>query len=292
MTTRLSLLAAAALGWTIAAAAPSVAANCADAPDLLQEIQERGTIRIGWINSKPYQFRNEDGELEGVLVNAANMLADELLGVEIEWVEAKWDTFIAGLQSNKYDVVISNVARRPNRAVSAWFTKPWIIGYQSFLVREDADIDSLTDLDQPGNTIVVRLGSAAHITYTENNPDFFKNAELKALAPPALPEQEVASGRAVAWGAGMTETQQVARANPDWAESVVLPETPRSVGAGFVVPQCQHNLLHYMDIFVDTLIETQFMVKQAELYPDLVLDAVVAPTRLMGDLRAEGATGN
>ncbi len=262
---------------------PVRAANCADAPDMLEEIQKRGTIRIGWINSKPYQFRNENGELEGVLVNAATMLSDELLGVEAEWVEAKWDTFIAGMQSDKYDIVISNVARRPNRAVSVWFTKPWIIGYQSFLVRKDADVSTLSDLDQEGQTVVVRLGSAAHITYTENNPDFFQHAELKSLAPPALPEQEVASGRAIAWGAGMTETQQVARANPDWAKAIVLPETPRSVGAGFVIPQCQHNLLHYMNIFVDTLIETQFMVKQAELYPDLVLGAVVQPTQLMGD---------
>lgn len=283
MKIRSTVMAAAAALIGFAATSPALSASCSDAPDLLEEIQKRGTIRIGWINSKPYQFRNEDGELEGVLVNAANMLTDELLNVEAEWVEAKWDTFIAGLQAGKYDVVISNVARRPNRATSVWFTKPWIIGYQSFLVHKDADIDSLEDLDQEGNTITVRLGSAAHITYTENNPDFFQNAELKALAPPALPEQEVASRRAVAWGAGMTETQQVARANPEWAESIVLPETPRSVGAGFVVPQCQHNLLHYMNIFVDTLIETQFMVKQAELYPDLVLDAVVAPTELFGD---------
>lgn len=283
MKIRSTVMAAAAALIGFAATSPALSASCSDAPDLLEEIQKRGTIRIGWINSKPYQFRNEDGELEGVLVNAANMLTDELLNVEAEWVEAKWDTFIAGLQAGKYDVVISNVARRPNRATSVWFTKPWIIGYQSFLVHKDADIDSLEDLDQEGNTITVRLGSAAHITYTENNPDFFQNAELKALAPPALPEQEVASRRAVAWGAGMTETQQVARANPEWAESIVLPETPRSVGAGFVIPQCQHNLLHYMNIFVDTLIETQFMVKQAELYPDLVLDAVVAPTELFGD---------
>lgn len=281
--TRLIAAGAAAAMLMAGTVSSAYAASCDGAPDLLEEIQKRGKIRIGWINSKPYQFRNEKGELEGVLVNAANMLTNDLLKVEAEWVEAKWDTFIAGLQADKYDVVISNVARRPNRAASVWFTKPWIIGYQSFLVRKDADITSLADLDKDGQNIVVRLGSAAHITYTENYPDFFQHAELKSLAPPALPEQEVASGRSIAWGAGMTETQQVARANPDWAKAIVLPETPRSVGAGFVVPQCQHNLLHYMNIFVDTLIETQFMVKQAELYPDLVLGAVVRPTQLMGD---------
>ncbi|MBT5072207.1 MAG: transporter substrate-binding domain-containing protein [Kordiimonadaceae bacterium] len=260
------------------------AANCSTAPDMLEEILKRGKIRIGWINSKPFQYRNERGELEGAFVNAGNMLGEELMKVEVEWVEAKWDTFMAGLQSGKYDVVLSNVARRPNRAVSAWFTKPVVIGSQTFLVRKDSGVSSLADIDKPGNTIIVRLGSAAHITYTENDPDFFQNATLKSLAPPALPEQEVASGRAIAMGAGSVETQQIARANPDWAEVVVLPESPRSVGAGFVMQQCQHNLLHYMNTFVDTIIETQFMAKQAELYPDIVLDAIVAPTRLIGDL--------
>lgn len=260
------------------------AANCSNASDALEDILKRGKIRIGWINSKPFQYRNERGELEGVFVNAGNMLGEELLNVEVEWVEAKWDTFIAGLQSGKFDIVISNVARRPNRASSVWFTKPVVIGSQTFLVRKDANIKQLSDIDKSGNNIVVRLGSAAHITYTENDKEFFTNATIKSVAPPAIPEQDVASGRAIAMGAGSIETQQIARANPDWAEVIVLPESPRSVGAGFVMQQCQHNLLHFMNTFVDTIIETNFMAKQAELYPDFVLDAVVAPTRLIGDI--------
>ncbi len=284
MTLRHSFIALCAVAALGLGAGGAQAANCANAPDMLEEIMKSGKIRIGYVQSKPYQFKNEKGELEGVVVNAAKMLTEELLKVEAEWVEAKWDTMIAGLQADKYDIILSNTARRPNRAVSVWFTKPWIIGAQSFLVRKDANVRSRDDIDKEGNVVVVRLGSAAHITYTENSPDFFKNATVKSLAPPALPEQEVASGRAVAWGAGMTETAQVARANPDWARSIILPETPRSVGAGFIVPQCQFNLLHYMNIFVDTLIESQFFIKQAELYPNLVRDAIVAPTATMGDL--------
>lgn len=112
------LAAAAAIGLAVGGPGQAKAANCSDAPDLLEDIQKRGSIRIGWINSKPNQFKNEKGELEGVLVNAAKVLTDDLLKVKAEWVEAKWDTFIAGMQAGKYDVVISNVARRPNRAVS------------------------------------------------------------------------------------------------------------------------------------------------------------------------------
>ena len=62
--------------------APVFAANCSTAPDMLEEILKRGKIRIGWINSKPFQYRNIRGELEGALVNAGNMLGEELLKVE------------------------------------------------------------------------------------------------------------------------------------------------------------------------------------------------------------------
>ncbi len=279
-----ALSAAMAAGFAIAAVSSAAAAPCATATDLLEDIQKRGMIRVGFVQSKPYQFKNDDGVLEGVVVNATKFLADDLLKVDLEWVESSWDTMIAGLQSDKYDIIMSNTARRPARAEAVWFTKPWIIGAQSFLTRKDDRVATLADLDKPGNVIVVRLGSAAHITYTENSPDFFKNATIKALGPQGLPEQEVASKRAVAWGAGMTETAQVAKANPEWARSIILPETPRSVGAGFIVPQCQDNLLHFMNVFMDTLIESQFFIKQAELYPDLVVGAIVAPTQTMGDL--------
>jgi cystine transport system substrate-binding protein len=91
---------------------------CDQAPDLLEEIIKRGEIRVGWISAKPFQYIDENGNLTGAFINAGNMLANRLLIVKITWVEARWDTFIAGLQSGKFDIVISNVARRPSRALS------------------------------------------------------------------------------------------------------------------------------------------------------------------------------
>ncbi len=267
-------------------------ASCAgDIPDKLVEIKKRGECRVCFVPSKPYQFKDpKTGELVGAVVEAAKELTSKYLKVKLKWVETDWQTMIAALQADKCDMIMSNTGRGLGRAESVWFTKPWIIGAQSFLVRKKDNIRNKADLDKPGNVIVVRLGSRAHKTYTEQHTDFFKNAKIKAVSPPALPEQEVASSRAIAWGAGMTETYQTAKANPDWAQSIILPETPRATGAGFIVPQCQHNLLHYMNVFVDMLIESQFMVKQAEKW-GLVTDAIVAPTQTMGDLnRTYGAS--
>ena len=264
--------------------ASAYADSCGNAPDILEEILDRKEIRVGWISAKPFQYRNENGELKGAFINAGNMLASQLLNVKITWVEARWDTFIAGLQSGKFDVVISNVARRPNRALSIWFTKPVAHGYQAFLVRKDAHVKSMTDIDRPENNIVVRMGSAAHITYTSNNETYFKHATIKPIVPPVSPEQEVASGRSIAMGAPLSELIQIAKANSDWAEILNLSNGLPTGSIGFVVPQCQHNLLHFMNLFVDTLIETRYMDKQAKLFPDIVPEQYIAPTKLLGDL--------
>lgn len=250
--------------------------------DLLEEISRRGEIRVGTVLSAPYVMKNpQTNELEGAIVDMAERLASNL-DVELTWVESSYDTMIAGLQAGQYDVIMAITGRGLGRAESVWFTKPWIIGAQSFLTRADDEIRTLEDLDQPGNVIVVGLGSRAHQIYTETNPDFFQNAEIRALAPPAIPAQEVASGRAIAYGAGMTETGQLAKEFSDWADSVILPETPKATGAGFIVPQGQHNLLHYMDLYVDDMIQSGYLLDLADEW-GMVKDAIVSGYPTYGD---------
>ena len=63
-------------------------------------------FRVGYVQSKPYQFKSDDGVLQGVVVNATKILAGDLLKVDLEWVESSWDTMIAGLQADKYDIIM------------------------------------------------------------------------------------------------------------------------------------------------------------------------------------------
>jgi len=274
-----------ALGTGIAAAAQCTA----DTPDLLDQIKQRGELRVGYVNSKPYVYKNlQTGELEGVVVEAAKMLTERYMKVKLTWVEAKWDTMIAGLQAQKYDVIMVNTGRGQERAEAVWFTEPWIMGQQAFLVRKQDHIHTLADLDKPGNTIVVLAGERAHAVYTKESPHFFQHATIKPVVPPAMPEQDVATGRAIAYGAGNIDVYAIAQANPDWSEMLILPEAPRANGAGFIVPQCQANLLQYMNVYLDTLIEGKFLYQWALQY-GLPTDSIVAPRPTYGDLAAMAA---
>ena len=265
---------------------PARADQCRiDTPDLLEQIKHRGELRVGYVNSKPYVYRDlSSGKLQGVVVEAADMLTSRFLHVKLTWVEARWDTMIAGLQAGKYDIIMTNVGRGQERAEAVWFTTPWIMGQTAFLVRKKDAPHTLADLDKPGNVIEVVAGERAFAVFTQESPHFFKNATIKPVVPPASPEQDVAGGRAVAYAAGNIDVYTVAQANPDWADMLILPESPRANGAAFVVPQCQMNWLQYMNVYMDTLIEGRYLYQWAQQY-GLPTDSIVAPRATFGDLK-------
>ena len=71
----------------------------------------------------------------------------EQLGVEAEFVEGKWDGLIAGLDANRYDVVINQVGITDERKAKYDFSEPYIASKAALIVRGDnTDITSFADL--------------------------------------------------------------------------------------------------------------------------------------------------
>lgn len=74
-----------------------------NAPD---SIQEEATIKAGYIIYPPLMTRDEaTGQLAGVSYDIAEAVAKEM-GVKIEWTEeVGWGTALEGLNTNRYDVL-------------------------------------------------------------------------------------------------------------------------------------------------------------------------------------------
>ena len=69
------------------------------------------------------------------------------LGVKPEFVEGKWDGLIAGLDANRYDVVINEVGITEKRKEKFAFSDPYIASRAVLIVKEDnADIKDFKDL--------------------------------------------------------------------------------------------------------------------------------------------------
>lgn len=132
-----------------AAAALALAAGAASAQNLVEEVKERGTLRVGVAEGPPYQYPDAmTGDYIGLNVDLAREAA-ERLGVELEIVPATWATLITGLEVDQYDVIFANLFITPERAESVAFTEPYDTYGFHVMVGADSDIQTLEDLNSP-----------------------------------------------------------------------------------------------------------------------------------------------
>ncbi|MBR3369441.1 MAG: transporter substrate-binding domain-containing protein [Rhodobacteraceae bacterium] len=146
----------------VAALAAAVAlGQTADAQGTIDQIRDRGVLRVAGIPTEaPYFVRDiRTGEWSGFVVDMAADMA-ETMGVELEMVESSWANSILDIQSGRVDVAFALTAL-PARALSIYFSEPTY--YNSFvIVSPDAELAnaSWAELNSPDITIAVDTGSA------------------------------------------------------------------------------------------------------------------------------------
>ncbi|MEK4228887.1 transporter substrate-binding domain-containing protein [Solibacillus sp. FSL H8-0538] len=119
--------------------------SSAEQQNKLQQIKEAGVITIGLEGTfPPFSFHDESGALTGFEYEIADQIAKDL-GVEVKYVETKWDALIAGLDTDKYDFVINNISITDERKEKYDFTIPYMRSVAKLAVHTDSDIQSLED---------------------------------------------------------------------------------------------------------------------------------------------------
>ncbi len=115
--------------------------------DLLTQIKERGTLLIGTEGTyAPYTYHDETGELVGYDVEVAKAIAEKL-GIKAEFIESNWDSLIAGLDAERYDVVMNQVTITDERLKKYDFSTPYTISRAALIVDKDNDdIKTFEDL--------------------------------------------------------------------------------------------------------------------------------------------------
>lgn len=117
------------------------------AQSALDEIKSAGTLRIGTEGTyAPFTYHDAAGDLVGFDVEIGRAVAKHL-GVEAEFVEGPWDGLIAGVDANRYDVVINQVGITEERQAKYDFSEPYIASKAALVVRGDnTDITSFETL--------------------------------------------------------------------------------------------------------------------------------------------------
>ena len=175
--------------------------------DVLDEILERGTIRVGVAEFAPWTIKTTSGDLIGFEIDLSNLLAKDM-GVTPEFKIYEWDNLIPALQQGEIDIIAGGMAITPARALRVEFTRPTAISGTGIAtnVEMTEHIKTLSDLND-GEIVVAAVTGTASYSVADM---FFDRADVKAYATPALAETEVLEGRAHVYLAGMPAARYLA----------------------------------------------------------------------------------
>ncbi|MBS0224065.1 MAG: amino acid ABC transporter substrate-binding protein [Proteobacteria bacterium] len=165
------------LAAVLALAMPAVDAHARDGSTLDTMLKNK-VLRVGWIINPPGSSKNlKTGEIEGFYIDIIKFILAQV-NVTPQYVETKWSTFPAGLQSNQFDILVGGTYSTIPRSAALAFTRPiFFSGYTAAVRQGDDRFRSLADIDKPGVTVAVVQGSGGH----EFVKRTFKNAKINAL---------------------------------------------------------------------------------------------------------------
>ena len=167
------------------------AAQAVVSGNLLDEIKDRGTLKVGMVlQFEPQMYIDENGEPAGYDVDLMHMLAEDL-GVELEISDLEFEAMIPGVLARQFDMASVGLVGRPARLEQLWFTCPYVPYGQVVVVNNDSAVKTRSDLNSSDVTMTALAGSTAANLISKE----FSEANLVELdqAPAFL---EVASGRA------------------------------------------------------------------------------------------------
>lgn len=103
----------------------------------LDAILKSGKIRIAVDTTyPPMEFEAADGKIIGLDIDLAIAIAEELK-VKAEFIVMPWDGILAGLHSNRYDIIMSTMNITKERSAQVNFV-PYISMGQVFVVKKSA----------------------------------------------------------------------------------------------------------------------------------------------------------
>jgi polar amino acid transport system substrate-binding protein len=214
-------LASGIMGGVIAVAALLTGAETRAEESRLDMVIKRDKLIVATFSTAPpLCYKDEKGDLVGFEIDIAKLIAKYLLGDanKIEFVtvtaEGRWPSVLSG----KADFGIATTTIYPDRAARVTFTAPYMDSGISVLVREDAKITSLAELND------------AKFTLAElNNPQMADRA--KRFVPKAKTlDFDQPSSLFVALKSGQAQAMQIDTPIVDWYAATnegfkVLPET-------------------------------------------------------------------
>lgn len=160
----------------------------------LNKILQSGELRVGMEPGyMPFEMKDKKGNIIGYDVDMARKMAKEM-GVKLTLVPTSWDGIIAGLITEKFDIIMSGMTITQQRNLKVNFSNPYLVVGQTIMMRKDLEgtIKTAKDLDKENYTIVTKLGVTGEIATKK----FFKKAKIVTFETESDAATEVLNGKA------------------------------------------------------------------------------------------------
>jgi polar amino acid transport system substrate-binding protein len=216
------------------------------ADDALEDILERGSLKVGVSLFVPWTMRSESGNLFGSEIDVADKLAADM-GVKPDYRVYDWDDIIPALEKGEIDVIIAGMAITPGRALRVNFSRPSSesgvsIATNTEMTRNVRGLDQLNSQD----IVIATVGEtlAADLAAT-----LFDNADLRLFKTAEEAEAAVLDDIAHAYVAAPVETNYLALRNPGKVD-LPLSKPLLTSTAAFAVRRGEQELLNFLNAWV------------------------------------------
>ena len=176
--------------------------------DLMQQIKQRGYIRIATANEIPYGYMDQNGDAKGIAPDVATAVLKSMGITDIQWTVTEFGSLIPGLKANRFDMAAASQAILPARCQQVIYSKP----NSSY-----------------GEGLMVAAGNPKNIHGYE---DFVKNSSLKMGIVSGADQLDFAHAM------GIPDSQLVTiPANADALSAVTTGRIDAYAGTGLTVQQ-------------------------------------------------------
>lgn len=129
----------------------------------LQEVKDRGYVRVAVANEIPYGYTDPSGTAMGAGPDVAKAVLENM-GVDpenIQWVVTSFSSLIPGLQANRFDMTAAEMAIRPERCQKVDYSTPNSTYGEGLLVPQDNPdkLSSYSDFKEGDKKVAVMAGA-------------------------------------------------------------------------------------------------------------------------------------
>ncbi|CAI0863519.1 Sulfate starvation-induced protein 7 [Serratia entomophila] len=213
--------------WVALAAVALMAQAVSAQADQLQDIQQRGVLRVAVPQDfPPFGSVGTDLQPQGYDIDMARYLADKMK-LKLQLVPVTSANRVPYLQTNKVDLVISSLGKNPEREKAIAFSRAYAPFFLGVFGPQDAALGDAAQLD--GKTVGVTRGAVEDMVLSDTAP---KGAQIRRYEDNNTTLSAYLSGQVQYIATGNLVVSALARQNPGKAPvaKFMLKDSPCFVG--------------------------------------------------------------